>query len=445
MVLPYWAFLQSSAVTTTSWSLEDNGSVPSEMPPTRASWFGEDLSGTVAELLSSGVLQSLTLLAALIGATTWANVASGNYERTLYLKVPFTLGFPNLFGELHGWVDNGLMTIFFLAAGLEIGRERAHGALRENRTASVPVAAAFGGMVGAALSFTLVATLTHGGAEVRGAWGVPMATDIAFALGGLQVLGKRVPVELRVFVLALAVADDVFSVVVLGITSAHHVTYWALGAAFGIVVVIGLARKGGVNSVGLLVLGVLGCWWCLATAGVEPVLAGAAIGMVAPMGRAGDPSSQRGSAGARLEHPASLVANYLVLPCFVLANAGVAISASVLGTHEARSLVTSLLVARTLGKMVGICGAVYLMVRFGRGALPERTTWLQLSGAALLCGVGFTVPLLYAAVAFKGDNGLFEAAQLGLLISSMAAFTVGVVVAAVAPHRGDHAAVQQPR
>src|SRR6185437_12575348 len=221
-------------------------------------------------------------------ALVWANLGS-SYGR--FWATPAHLGVlpADQFATVRDWVDNGLMTVFFLAVGLEVGRERAVGSLREARNAIIPVVAALGGMAGAALAYLAAAAAAGGagagggGAALKG-WGVPMATDVAFTLGALALLGRRVPPTLRVFVLALAVADDVASVVVLAVVwAAHgHVRLWGLVAAAAWFAVVVVASRRIRRTWWPYLVAVVVGWALLAWGGVEPTLAGAFVGMVVP-------------------------------------------------------------------------------------------------------------------------------------------------------------------
>ncbi len=372
---------------------------------------------------------SVLLVGSLGVALLWANFAPHSYHVVISAHVGSVLSLPHL-GTAEGWINDVLMVVFFLAVGLEVGHERRHGALAENRSAVSPVLAALGGMAVAAMSYFLVALSWHGDATVVSGWGIPMATDIAFALGGLQLLGARVPTALRVFVLALAVADDVFSVIALGITSAQAIAgWWALASVVVILSVIFLRRKVMARWPYLVATALL--WFTMAKTGVEPILAGAIVGALVPT------TEQHGhaSTSTRLLRPVAFVASAVVLPLFVLANAGVELSTSAFHHTNTSAVVVALLVARTAGKVVGIVATVYVLHSTGVLRLGNGITMGNLIGASLLCGVGFTVPLLYAGVAFAHHEDLFAAAQLGLLLASLIGLVGGLLVLVFAARR----------
>ena len=281
-------------------------------------------------------------------------------------------------------------------------------------------------MVGAAVAYLVTVAATGGGPAAARGWGVPMATDVAFTLGAMALLGRRVPPALRVFVLALAVADDVGSVIVLAVISASHVHVrpWVLAAA---VVWFAVVRspaaeygpRGGRTSSRALVE-----WALLAWGGVEPTLAGAFVGMIVPCAalpatarrpatKASDraPSSTDRSPSAVLERVLNPVSILFILPLFALANTGVDLGTPGLTSGAGGSVVVGVLVARLVGKMGGITVATAIIVRCRAVKLPEGDRWSQLAGAAAMCGMGFTVPLLFATSAFAGHPPLVAAAR----------------------------------
>ena len=381
---------------------------------------------------------SMVLVAALAVALAWANLAPGSYTEA------FTAHLGNIFSVAHlssveEWINDALMVVFFLAVGLEVGHERKHGALAENRSAISPVLAALGGMVVAALSYFLVATSWHGDSTVLSGWGIPMATDIAFALGGLQLLGAKVPSALRVFVLALAVADDVFSVIALGVTSAASISLLWGTLSIGLVVAVVIMRKSvSIRSPYLVATALL--WFTMAKAGLEPILAGAIVGALVPTTEIGGlPSTS-----TRLLRPVALCSSAIVLPLFVVANAGVHLSTAAFHGTQTSAVVVALLFARTAGKVVGIAGMVFFLRSAGVLRFEKGITMGNMIGASLLCGVGFTVPLLYASVSFAHEKSLFAATQLGLLLASGLGLLGGVATLLLVAQRSKDTSTDAP-
>lgn len=314
------------------------------------------------------------------------------------------------------WVDNGAMTIFFVVVGVEIGQERANGVLAHWRHAVVPVIAAAGGMGGAAAVYLAV---VHGGVGTAG-WGVPMATDIAFVAGAAGLLGHRMPSSLRLFLVTLAVADDVGSVVVLAFVSGHHLSPAPLAASGVVVVVLAAGRRRWLGP-WPAVVGLVALWVGMAAGGVEPALAGVVVGVLVPAGT--------GQVLYRWLRPWSAA---VVLPLFALANAGVDLRRPLFTASGALVVFAAVVAARMVGKLAGVASAARAAARMtGARSLtdPDMGTD-RLVGGAALTGMGFTVPLLFAAVVFAGQPGLFTAAQVGLLVGTAGAGLVGAVLLA---------------
>jgi Na+:H+ antiporter, NhaA family len=364
----------------------------------------------------------IVLVVALAGALAWANIASHSYVTVWSHELARAAQpLPRTVHSVSGVIDNGLMTIFFLAVGLEIGREVAEGSLRDRRNALLPVLAALGGMAGAALIYLLAIAILHPAAHTVRGWGIPMATDVAFVLGAIALLGRRVPRSLRIFVLALAVADDIASVVILALVASTRIHLgWLLGAAAALGLVF-LLRRRVRHHWWPYVLAALVTWYLFARAGIEPTLAGAFVGLLIPV-------AGGARAGRSLESPVHALSSYAVLPLFVLANAGVVLTGSVWHATGAVPVMSAIIAARILGKMLGITLAVLLLVRFRLCGLPEGTTWRHLIGVSLLCGMGITVPLLFAHAVFGGSPALFSGTQVGLLLGTLGSAVLGGVV-----------------
>ena len=248
-----------------------------------------------------------------------------------------------------------------------------------------------------------------------------MATDVAFTLGAIALLGRRVPQPLRVFVLALAVADDIGSVVVLALVASTKIHYGWLAAAVGALVVLFFLRRRVRDPWWPYVVAALASWYLFARAGIEPTLAGAFVGIMVPVARGA-------RAGRSLEGPVHALSSYIVLPLFVLANAGVVLTGAVWHSSGSTSVITAIFTARIVGKMLGITLVVALVVRLGLCGLPDGTTWRQIVGVSLLCGMGITVPLLFAHAIFGTRPLLFSGSQVGLLLGTIGAALAGSAV-----------------
>ena len=406
---------------------------------------------SLRRLLHSDVAAAWALIVAVAIALVWANGPwSASYESTwLHPTSGGGRAFQD-FATLRDWVNGGLMAVFFLVVGLEIGRERRHGDLADARTAAVPVAGALGGMLGAGLVYAAVA---HGGPGSSG-WGIPMATDIAFALGALALLGRRVPSGLRVFLLTLAVADDIGSVVVMAVFYSSRSYVPALAAALAVVIALIVVRRATRAPTVVFLLGGVVLWVLLAAGGVEPALAGVVAGLLVPGRRAAsdpvsvgasDPASDPASGEipgrtsetrpARLVDPAEHLEQrvapwsaFVVLPLFALANAGITFHADLLGSPGAAAVFAGVGLARVIGKMGGITLACLLVVQLGFGLLPGGVRWRHIVGGSAVAGIGFTVPLLIAELAFSSNPPLVPAAELGLFAGSALAFALGAAI-----------------
>jgi len=402
-------------------------------PPAAESWQGGPVRGFVATLLAEEAAGGALLGAALIAAVLWASLSPGSYHRFVSAQVHIPSIPLSVVNDVGTLVANLVMVVFFAAIGLEIGRERSVGSLSEPATAGLPVAAALGGMAAAALVYLAIA-LGSGGHGVAGGWGIPMATDVAFTLGALSLLGRRVSTHLRVFLLTLAVADDVASVIVLALVG-HQGSSLPLGqrlACAGVALgVVGgaLAVRRRYRGVALWIAltGVL--WWLLCQLHLEPTLAGVIIGVLVLSGA--DPTSP----GLRLERRVAPLSAFVVLPLFALTAGGVDLVARPWSGNG--GVIIALLGARVIGKAVGIVGVSALVVRLGFGRLPPDTSWRQMIGAGVLCGIGFTVPLLFAAQQFSGQPGRLAATKVALLAASMLCTAVGLVILMAFRPRGE--------
>jgi Na+:H+ antiporter, NhaA family len=400
--------------------MNDPQKVRTPPPPWHPQAWADALNQFGRTEMAGGVV----LVVALVAALLWANIDYHSYVAAWSHTVATGSGpLPATLHTVANDVDNGLMTIFFLAVGLEIGREVADGSLRDRRNALLPVLAAIGGMAGAALVYlaTIAALGSHAHDDLARGWGIPMATDVAFTLGAIALLGSRVPQPLRVFVLALAVADDIGSVVVLSLVASTKIHFGWLAAAAGALVALFFLRRVVRDPWWPYVIAAVAIWYLFARAGIEPTLAGAFVGIMVPVARGA-------RAGRALEGPVHAVSSYLVLPLFVLANAGVVLTGAVWHSSESTSVITAIFVARIVGKMVGISLVVALVVRLGLCGLPDRTTWRHMIGVSLLCGMGITVPLLFARAIFGGRPLLFSGSQVGLLLGTIGAAIAGSAV-----------------
>ncbi len=374
---------------------------------------------------ASGVL----LLVATVVALVWVNAgAEASYVEVWAWSPGWDWAGPLGGMDLHHLVNDGLMTVFFFVVGLEVKLEWTQGSLRDRRFARLPIAAAVGGMV---LPAGLYLAITAGTSGTPG-WGIPMATDIAFVAGIMALLSFRVPHAIRVFVLTLAIVDDLGAIVVIAVFYAEGVqAAWLAVAAVGLAAVLGLRRLGVQRISAYLLLGIP-VWYATWQSGVHATIAGVALALCTPMQVRGRTQvwSPVGHLLERL-HPWS---SFVVMPVFALANAGVLLA--VPDAPDAGRVVVGVVVGLVVGKTLGIVGVSWAMVRAGAASLPTGLVWGHVLGAALLAGIGFTMSLFITGLAFtdSGSTALDNAARQGILVASTVA-ALGGTVAFVATAR----------
>lgn len=365
------------------------------------------------QFLEGQASAGLVLMGAAALALAIANSPFGpDYEHLLHVRLgPLSL---------HHWINDGLMAFFFLLVGLEIKREALDGQLSTWSRRILPGAAAIGGMAVPALIY-LVFNL---GPTARG-WAIPAATDIAFALGVIALLGPRVPVSLRIFLTALAIIDDLGAVIIIAVFYTAHLSWMDLaGAGVMIGLLVALNRLGVRRLSPYLLLGAL-LWVLVLRSGIHATLAGVILAFTVPLqGTPGRPDAEENSPLHRLEHLLHLPVGFLVVPIFGLANAGV----SVVGLPpEAFVAPVTLGVGLGLlaGKAIGVFGTAMIAIRLGVADMPARAGRLQLAGTALLCGIGFTMSLFITLLAFSDDAVLQAEAKIGILAGSLLSGILG--------------------
>jgi len=343
----------------------------------------------------------------------------------VWANSPWQDSYHSLFdaGTRH-WVDDGLMVVFFFVVGLEIRREIVSGELRRPRSAALPAIAAIGGML---VPAAIYAACNAGHPGSRG-WGIPMATDIAFAVGVVALAGSRLPSSLRVFLLALAIVDDIGAIVVIAVIYSTDVHVWSLVAAAGLLAVVVALRDSVAARLPVFLLLGFGVWLAIYDSGVHATVAGVALGFAAPAALAG-----------RLEQRLHPWSSYAVVPIFALANAGVTFGTGALDAPGATRVLVGIVVGLVVGKTIGISAATWLAVRAGVGVLPADATWRDVVGLASVAGIGFTVSLFVAGLAFSPGTPLEDTAKIGVLVASTAAAVIGstalIVGRAAAPRR----------
>ncbi|HEX3062430.1 MAG TPA: Na+/H+ antiporter NhaA [Usitatibacter sp.] len=401
-----------------------------------------ELTGGIVLVAATGAALAL---ATGLGGEAWHH--AWDRELALISGGRFRLGL-----SFHHWVNEALMALFFLLVGLELKRELLVGELSTARDAMLPVVAAVGGMAVPALLFAAF----NSGTPTAAGWGIPMATDIAFAIGILRLLGNRVPRTLVVFLTALAIADDLGAVLVIALFYSASLDLHALRACAALFVLLVIFNRGGVRSVlPYLLVGVM-LWYYMLASGVHATVAGVLLATTIPsrprespaqferrLGELhdelrGEGADARAIAGAveeagaaaqsplqRLEHALSPWVAFAVVPVFALANAGIDLSSIRWGEAFSSALTLGVIVGLVAGKFIGISGFSWLAVRLGIGRLPAGVDWRQVMGAAWLAGIGFTMSLFIAQLAFAQPEQV-EAAKLGILVASCMAAALGI-------------------
>lgn len=402
---------------------------PQPSPPDRPSLLGLPSARErrrLADALRTETLGGIVLLAAAMVALILANTLSGTYQSVS----DFHFGIPALGLDLSvaHWASDGVLTLFFFVAGIELKRELLVGELRKPAAAALPVVAAVCGMVVPALVY--VAVNIAGGGQLNG-WAVPMATDIAFALGVLAVIGTHLPSGLRAFLLTLAIVDDLGAILVIAVFYTSSVNLFAFaGAVVGLVLFWILHHKLRVRGWYVYVPLALVVWALMYNSGVHATVAGVAMGMllrVRPRKDAEGNDAEEVSPADRVEHLVRPLSAGFAVPVFALFAAGVTVSGPALADTVRQPEALGVVLGLFLGKFVGVFGGTYLAARFTRARLNPDLAWPDVAGLALLAGIGFTVSLLVSELAFT-DEGTMEqvkaAVLLGSLISAVAACVV---------------------
>jgi NhaA family Na+:H+ antiporter len=384
----------------------------------------QNITRIVQHEACGGVILFLMAVTALILSNSpWASPFAHFWQIPIAVNVSqYSLDQPLLF-----WVNEGLMTLFFLLIGLELKRELLQGMLRTRAQILLPAIGALGGMVVPALIFCLFNA--HDAETLRG-WAIPVATDIAFALGVLSLFGKRVPKALKLFLLALAIFDDVGAIVIIAIFHSGALSYIALSLAVLCVASLCLLNWLGVRRLSVYLLVGLALWFCVLHSGVHATVAGVLIAMSIPLTpQDANTQNSRGiSPAARLEHSLQPWVGFFIMPLFALANAGISL-AGISSDILTSPLVTGTVAGLFIGKQLGVLGFSWVIIKLKWAKLPAETSWRQLYGTAILCGIGFTMSLFLGTLTFEevSPTRMIEV-RLGVLLGSMLSGIVGAML-----------------
>jgi Na+:H+ antiporter, NhaA family len=415
--------------------------------PVRSDPSGPVFIAPLRNFLHTEAAGGVVLVAATVAALIWANSPSkASYTDFWHTHLAISLGSHSIDLDLQEWVNDALMAIFFLVVGLEIKRELVEGELRDPRRAALPAIAALGGMVVPALVYIAI---NRGGDGARG-WGIPMATDIAMAIGVLSLLGRRVTSSLKLFVLALAIVDDIGAIVVIAVFYSNDIHFEALLLAAGLVGLVAVMRHVGIRAIPAYVVAGGALWLALFESGVHATLTGVILGLMAPTRPVRDRelidetalidlttvnAARETTRLAResvsvvewLEHLLHPWTSFVIIPLFALANAGIPLSSEALSDAATSRITYGVVLGLVAGKLIGVSGFAWLATRLRVGLLPDAARWRDILGVGAVAGIGFTVSIFVAGLAFDA-TGLQNEAKVGILVASVLAAAVGSVV-----------------
>jgi NhaA family Na+:H+ antiporter len=380
------------------------------------------MPNVIRQFLRMEAAGGIVLIVAAVIALVMANSPlQGAYQA--FLDIPVTLRFSGLLIDkpLLLWINDGLMAVFFLMIGLEVKRELCEGALANREQAMFPAIAALGGMVVPALIYLLF----NGGDEIaRQGWAIPAATDIAFALGVMALLGSRVPTGLKVFLLALAIIDDLGAIVIIALFYSHDVSMMALGLSAACIAVLALLNWRGVTKLTPYLLVGAVFWVCVLKSGIHATLAGVILGFLIPL----NTRNNKASPARRLEHGIHPYVAWFILPMFAFANAGISLQgATAAGAFSL--LPMGIAAGLLLGKPLGIILFGGLALKSGITRLPSGITFSQIAAVSVLCGIGFTMSIFIGSLAFAElDAALLTYAKMGILMGSVASAVLGYLL-----------------
>ncbi|WP_224717581.1 Na+/H+ antiporter NhaA [Pectobacterium versatile] len=361
------------------------------------------------------MLMMATVLA--IAFANWSVTAAG-YQQFLMMPVEMRFGALEINKNLLLWINDGLMAIFFLLIGLEVKRELVEGSLASRQQAMLPLAAAVGGMIFPALLFLL---FNANNEVTRAGWAIPAATDIAFAIGVLTLLGKRVPAGLKVFLLALAIIDDLGAILIIALFYTQQIFWPALGGAVLAIATLAYMNRQQVGKTSAYLLVGIVLWVCILKCGVHATLAGVIVGFFIPLRT----SNGESSPATTLEHGLQTWVAFLIIPLFAFANAGIVLQGIVLEKLFS-PLSLGIAAGLLIGKPLGITLFSWLTIRLGYARLPAGVCFSQIVAVSVLCGIGFTMSIFITLLAFSGgDAELITYAKLGILLASGLAALLG--------------------
>ncbi len=368
---------------------------------------------------SAGILLIfVTIMALLLSNSPLA----GFYESFLHIPIEIRIGSLHIDKHLYHWVNDGLMAVFFLLIGLEVKREVFEGQLSSWSQAALPGIAAIGGMLVPALFYI---AFNYNDATALKGWAIPTATDIAFALGVLSLLGKRVPVSLKIFLMALAIIDDLGAIVIIALFYTADLSTLAISvAAASLVILIIMNRLGVTRKAAYILIGTV-LWVSVLKSGVHATLAGVALAFTIPLGL--KKNGVEVNLSKSLEHDLHYWVAFFILPVFAFVNAGIDIRGISLPSMT-NSVPLGIALGLFLGKQIGVFSFSWIAIKSGFASLPKGSNWMQLYGVSILTGIGFTMSLFIGSLAFPSDQAYQYTDKLAILVGSFAAGIIGYLV-----------------
>ncbi|GAA3108907.1 Na+/H+ antiporter NhaA [Streptosporangium carneum] len=377
-------------------------------------------SRELAEALRTETVGGIVMLFATLAALIWANVSFASYEALR--TATFGPAFLHLDLELRQWAQNGLLTIFFFVAGIEVKEEFVHGELANLRKAALPVLASICGMVVPALVYLLV---SWGAPEAGRGWAIPTATDIAFALAVLAVTASAMPAALRAFLLTCAVVDDLGAIGVIAVFFTEHLNLLALAAGAVAIALYGLLQARRVRGLWAYLPLALLAWYFVEISGVHATVAGVALGL---MTRVHSGPGEERSPAELADHRLRPLSAGFVVPVFAFLSAGVVLDAEGLGAIFDDRVVLGVVAGLVVGKFLGVFGGAWLAVRLGLARLSEELHWRDMAAVSILAGIGFTVSLLIGGLAYGHDPERTNAVTTGVLVASLVSSVLAAIL-----------------
>lgn len=369
------------------------------------------------ESASGLILLTCAIIAIIIANSRFAEA----YEHILHTYI--TIGYKkfSLSMSLLHWINDGLMAIFFFVVGMEIKRELVIGELKSIKRTILPISAAIGGMIVPAVIYAIFNFNTP---TITG-WGIPMATDIAFALGILSLVGKKAPKGIVVFLTALAIVDDLGAIIVIAIFYTNQISWTALAIGLIIFAALILANKLKVKYVSVFSIGGILLWICFYKSGIHATVAGVLLGMTLPLGK--NVSQSKTSMLSRFEHALTPWSSFVVMPIFAFANSGVTLDIKSASTLISTPVSLGIILGLFIGKQIGVFGISYILVKLKIAKLPSQVTKRHLYGASVLAGIGFTMSLFVSSLSFT-DEAVLSTAKMSIMIASVLAAAFGTII-----------------